>query len=412
MLRLLEIYIDNTFDIDWTAGNEPIVTRPLIEIAEQMGRSERQIRNIERALVSLGLLVWRDSGNHHRKGRRDHVTHRLIYGYGPSLAPLGRRAADIITLAKQIRNDREQKRRCRIAISALRRRAEAAIGLIAAQHTNGARPERQIAALETIPKRHAAGTATETLIATRDRLAEIVSELEEWSSNAMIPEIAGKAEVSPATYYKIPKKESINGVCRAMNKEPAAKTDSIDGQRKHLNNKRDITYNTIIKAAGPWLSTEIKQRCNHRQNWYELIDIAASQAILYGINHEKWQDACRSMGRPGAAMAIVLLERATDAQRPGDVATVRSPSAYFQALINRANTGTLRLDRSIRWLAQNPHPSSTLLGNRPPASKVSEQSAQIPRRPCNSPLNRPNAPQIREISAPTRIDSRSICQYG
>ena len=124
MLALLEHYVDRSHDQDWTAGAEPVIGWPLIDIAEALGKSERQIRNLERALAERGLLCWRDSGNHHRKGRRDR-SGALVYAYGPSLAPMGARALEIIALAGEARRELAELRRTRMEISALRRRIRA-----------------------------------------------------------------------------------------------------------------------------------------------------------------------------------------------------------------------------------------------------------------------------------------------
>ena len=99
MLRLAELYVDLTYDQDWAADSEPVICRPLVEIAETLGLGERQVRNIERRLAEAGLLAFRDSGNHHRRGRRDRRSGRLVYAYGPSLAPMGVRAAEILAEA-------------------------------------------------------------------------------------------------------------------------------------------------------------------------------------------------------------------------------------------------------------------------------------------------------------------------
>ncbi|MEL6236686.1 MAG: helix-turn-helix domain-containing protein, partial [Pseudomonadota bacterium] len=93
MLRLLEHYMDLSYEADWAPGAEPVIPVPLCEIAEALGRSERQIRNIERRLAAAGFLIWRDAANHHRKGRRCRQSGRLIWGYGPSLGPMRARAA-------------------------------------------------------------------------------------------------------------------------------------------------------------------------------------------------------------------------------------------------------------------------------------------------------------------------------
>lgn len=127
MLRLLEHYMDLSYDADWAFEAEPIIPVPLCEIAEALGRSERQIRNIERKLAAVGLLIWRDAGNHHRKGRRCGRSGRLIWAYGPSLGPMRARAAEILAAAAQDREERREARQLRLGIAALRRQLVAMV---------------------------------------------------------------------------------------------------------------------------------------------------------------------------------------------------------------------------------------------------------------------------------------------
>jgi replication initiation protein RepC len=352
MLRLLEHYIDLTYDQDWAGGAEPVVTRPLVEIAETLGRSERQIRNVERSLAERGLLAWRDSGNHHRKGRRDHVTGRLVYAYGPSLAPLGARANEIIAAAASARADVATARRLRIAASALRRRIRADLAAAAAIGLDvkliGAR-------LATITPSAPAGVPLSALQARRDALASVADALSDqlaWQRPPVSREASCEAEISVRHHTDTSPVDAMNGdsIGRRGWDATAATEDRCgvtDGGARY------VPITLALAAAGEALRDALKAQ--DRRDWPGLVAAARDVAPLLGVDQALWAETCARLGRPGAALAVLVIERQAGAAGPDGAPAVRRPPAYLRAMLARAAQGSLHLDRSVRaWARKTP----------------------------------------------------------
>lgn len=377
MLRLLEHYVDLSYDQDWAPDSEPVICRPLAEIAEHMGRSERQVRNIERALVERGLLAFRDSGNHVRRGRRDRRTGRLVYAYGPSLAPLGVRANEIIAKAATARANIAEGRRLRLAISAMRRRLLADLAAAAAVGvgTNDLRIE-----MEAKPTRLPAAISLDELRRIRadlagleDRVSERLGgpcpDLEPQASAVDEPEISGQEEIPTPPDTDTFNKNTTSGcsIAKTSRRDPTAHPDSASAPRPRLNHSKhkqdqrgggqndngvsSVPLAVALSASGE--DMERLTRIDGPATWKSLIEAARLTAHGLGIDQALWGETCARLGRGGAALAVIILERG--AMRPLDritgVTPIRQPAAYLKELLNRAEIGTLHLDRSIRALA-------------------------------------------------------------
>ena len=85
-----------------------------------------------------------------------------------------------------------------------------------------------------------------------------------------------------------------------------------------------------------------------RPSWPSVIDAADWTRHEYGISQWLWRRACKVLGRERAAIAIGIVTT-----KPADHFTA-SAGAYFHAMIDRATTGDLHLEKSIFGLRENP----------------------------------------------------------
>ena len=355
MLRLLEHYIDCTFDVDWTAGSEPVIIRPLTEVAICLDRSERQIRNLERALAERGLLAWRDSGNHHRRGQRDRRTGRLLHAYGPSLAPLAARADEIIALAAQARHELSDLRRARMAIGALRRRLRCALPMVP---ETGDTAGHRCRAARMLSCRLPARLSLAELETHRDDLRLLVIETEALTagySEAGEGDPAAKGEISGRHYTDTIEDKPINGY-------QTRKQERIVMSHDNERTATRLSLDMIMRAAGPTLKELMGTGCSNP----DLIRAAEQTAILLGIQPSLWAEGCGRMGRIQTSLTILVMEQAALRTADHNHAPLRHPPAYFRALMNRHENGTLHIDRSIRWLTQQPKaaPSNAPVNSR------------------------------------------------
>lgn len=333
MLRLLEHYIDLSYDQDWTMGSEPVIGRPLTEIAAALGRGERQIRNIERALMEKGLLVFRDSGNHQRRARRDRKTGLQSHAYGPSLAPLGARAMEIIDAATRARAELQAASRLRLAISARRRRLRA---LLEEARERGIESGDLAERFAETPARSPARLSLNALHARRDTLDMLTGELE-----TRLHATTNQADEPPAIASQ---GEIFDRPSPDTSLKQAASSLRSD---KRSTNEKPIRLETIMRAAGPLLRNSMAMN-NHDPGWRELIDAAHDSLPAIGVDQNLWGEACQNMGRERAALAVLILERGLDRT---DGAPIRWPNAYLRGMMRRNADGALHLDRSIRGLA-------------------------------------------------------------
>lgn len=371
-LRLLEHYIDLTYDQDWEAGAEPVIGRPLVEIAEHLGRSERQIRNIERDLVAKGLLAWRDSANHHRKARRDRRSGRLLYAYGPSLGPLGTRAEAIIALADDARREIAEMRRLRIAAGALRRRIRAALAsqpeLVAVFAT----------ALARIPQRQPAGVGAAALRQTRDQLASLLAEVDR-SAAAAAPAgierrndqapVSRKAETENTTSTDTTKKYAINGVLGSTSGNP--------WNQSPMTETPELTI--ALRALGPIMRTALS--LEQGETWNDMANAALETGRNIGIQPSLWAESCARLGRTRATLAILLVERGMTrpSSASGGHPPVRNASAYLRGMLRRADDGALHLTPSLRRYARNAIAAGDELSARAPSGRTNHHQ---PTTPC------------------------------
>lgn len=338
MLRLVELYIDLTYDVDWTSGNEPVICRPLVEIAERLGRTERQVRNIERSLVEKGLLVWRDSGNHHRRGRRDHRTGRLIYAYGPSLAPLGDQCTTILHLADKERETIAKIRRTRLAIAALRRQLKAQ--LLELTDSTGTIPQ---AALIAAKRPSRAGTPLTLLEKEREDLRQLLADLS--PKRDKTPNLACQPEILHHTIPDTSNKKSING----RHTETAHQRHTID-MPNHTRHRcaQHLQVHQAYAGAGELIRGQLSG--NTSPTWSDLIDSAERCSTWIGIRHTTWTVACHSMGRITATLALILIERRSSTEGNDNNSQIKNPDHYLYSLIRRHSSGQLNLDAMIKTL--------------------------------------------------------------
>ena len=79
-----------TDPLDWQPSSRPIVWPSAAMQQQELGLGPSQVKNLNRHLVELGLVVMRDSPNGKRYGRRD-PQGRIVEAYGFDLSPLASR---------------------------------------------------------------------------------------------------------------------------------------------------------------------------------------------------------------------------------------------------------------------------------------------------------------------------------
>jgi replication initiation protein RepC len=86
--------------LDWQPLSRPIVWPSAARQQQELGLGPSQVKNLNRYLIELGLVVMKDSPNGKRYGRRD-PKGRIIEAYGFDLSPLASRYAEFHAVAEQ-----------------------------------------------------------------------------------------------------------------------------------------------------------------------------------------------------------------------------------------------------------------------------------------------------------------------
>lgn len=324
MLALVEHYVDQTFDADWSAGGEPIVIRPLTDTAAALGLTERHVRNLETALAERGLLVWRDSGNHRRFGQRDPATGQLISGYGPSLAPMAMRAGEIIEAAARTRAGLQERRRLRAEIAALRRRLHAAYDALAEAGLSKPAdpvpdlPRRVDARMSLEHIRTIVESLRQTTTATEERLLETAPQSHWRSDKTAMEEMA-------CPPYDNARKETF--------RTTGSKTPTATITLKTVEQRAALLMKKTAEKLGAPETEDISDTAEHIR-WH------------CGIDQQAWSRARRKMGVESTALCATLIGQRLKDQ--GKTPVIRDPSAYLEAMTRRHGQRRLDLVASIR----------------------------------------------------------------
>ena len=350
--KLIAWLVKMTQPQDWEAGSRPIVWPSALRQQEFLGLTPSAVKTLNRILFEAGIFVLRDSPTGKRYGRRDDQG-RIIEAYGFDLSPLAFRADEFIRLAAEARAERERmqglKRRATCA-----RRAIAQIG-------------ETLAAIGPLPcdwPQLAAETAG--LVAairkarTSDDLALIVKGLEgrkaqaeAWgkqASQAVHTNPAGPVDRPHAITTNSPvypsdtvvaAEESSRGEDSPQSQQPLAEIEAepVKETPPPIPEPPAKVQPAELLQLAPRLADHVAQPY---PEWRDIVDAAGDGLrVDLGVSPSLWGEACVAVGRQRAAIALAVVST-----KPREHFT-RGAGGYFAAMIKRAKTGELHLDRSL-----------------------------------------------------------------
>jgi len=381
MIALLDYYMSFTRDIDWEEGSRPIIYKSLAATALDMGVSERQIQALEKQLFEIGAISWNDSGNHRRYGQRCDETGRILYAFGVELTPLAYLRAELQEKLheKQLRDQAwlETKRQ----ISYYRRQIRAI--LVEAQERVGdstaaqildeadivsfsrrydeiAGPIRTYKALdalrELLGKHKTVFAALDAEVAAYDQV--ILSQKDSSKDDSNCAHY--KHTKNPQIFKKITSRPTSNFLQEGVAEDPRHQLSlntrekdrkRVGGQDMALQEDQDIisetglqhvTLKQLLNIASERFMEHFPIE-NRPMNHNDFIEAAYRLKNTIGISQNSWGHACMTLGRIGATVCVIL----TDQANLREENRVIKPGAYFNAMINRAKTGDLKLHQSI-----------------------------------------------------------------
>ncbi len=103
-----------------------------------------------------------------------------------------------------------------------------------------------------------------------------------------------------------------------------------------------ITLKQALNAASDRFRAHMPME-GRPMNWNDFVEAAYKMKGDLMIAQSSWARACATLGRPGAAICLLLTDQAQHRERK----PVHKTGAYFNAMINRAKDGELHLHNSI-----------------------------------------------------------------
>jgi replication initiation protein RepC len=387
-LMLLDYYMAFTRDCDWEEGARPIVYQSLARTSLDLGISERQVQRLEQQLFALGAISWNDSGNHRRHGQRDPETGRILYAFGVDLTPLAflRPKLEQKLAEKQLAD--EAWLACKREISKCRREI---CGMLAAWREEGVSPQQLLsfeAEYDGIAGQIRTHQSLQELRSLLDRHKAVLSAIT--AHIAPKPVAIDEASERPTAFeqtentspmsdknvsyihYTTQKQtktcsRSLGAGFQGSVAEPSEPIDAASSA-----GLQHVTLRMALSAASERF-LEYLPHGAQQIAWTDAIEAAYRLRNDLRISQEYWAEACEVLGRMGAALCVLIVDRAV--LRDDD--PVRRPAAYFRSLINRARVGELHLHNSVfALLDQTSAPAGASAG---PTARIS------PSRPRPAP---------------------------
>jgi len=363
-----------TDPVDWQPSSRPIVWPSAAMQQQEMGLGPSQVKNLNRHLVELGLVVMKDSPNGKRYGRRGPQGH-IIEAYGFDLSPIASRLAEFQAATQAGREERARvaalRRRATIARNGIRQLIETAdeqsiagdtweacrTAAATASRAVGGRKsseemEMGVAALERA-QREMRLYLEAAFARQADSQSSVVpvsvdinsKEPENWPhitttnqllnpKDTVIAPEGGRfgAAGSPSPAHPTPVAATTNrgrGVENSKRTGANARTDS--------GSLLKITPIELMKLA-PRLKPYLRDTS---PRWPEIVEAADWLRDELGISKSIWGDACLAMGREQAAIAVAIVSAKPSNHFRG------SPGAYFHGMVSKAKAGELHLARTI-----------------------------------------------------------------
>ena len=383
MISLLDYYMAFTRECDWEQGSSPIIYQSLSKTALDLGISERQVQRLEQSLFEAGALTWHDSGNHRRYGKRDD-SGRIMYAYGVDLTPLAYLKASLeeklqekrlidaawMETKRQISYYRGQIRAvmCEMELLSLDGQGDYSDILIDL--------EKKYEPISLQIRTHLGLDRVRGLLASHKELYALALDTLEpqtvdnsGDSQEKTKEMSPKNDTDDVHYNSTIKKQSnkldTNSMASPRSFQESSNrlqeyqrlTTGQDDTSEALEEEKEfseaenlilqtglqhITLKQALNAASDRFRAHMPME-GRPMNWNDFVEAAYKMKGDLMIAQSSWARACATLGRPGAAICLLLTDQAQHRERK----PVHKTGAYFNAMINRAKDGELHLHNSI-----------------------------------------------------------------
>jgi replication initiation protein RepC len=330
---------------DWERGGRPIVWPSALLQQEALGLSESQAKRLNRCLIEAGLVTMKDSPNGKRYGKRD-AKGRIVEAYGFDLAPIAARHAEFVQLAEEGRAEREAmgrlRRRATIARKGIVQILETArdYGL---QDEEWAALERDARTIAQMLKRVEQLDEMEVGVASLEQRQRKARErLEMLLRDVKKDPLQGENAPHQYTYKPNPYPQEDTVITSKTSSETAGASVSqsqapMPRETSEKGKVHGIRPDELMRLA-PRLKPYLRRP---NPTWPEIIDAADWLRHDLDVSKPLWGDACLTMGRDLAAVALAVVST----KDPEHFRT--TPGGYFHGMVQKAKAGELHLERTV-----------------------------------------------------------------
>ncbi len=351
---------------DWERGARPIVWPSALLQQEALGVSETQAKRLNRHLIELGLITMKDSPNGKRYGRRD-ARGRIVEAYGFDLSPLAARYQEFVQFAEEGRAERELmgrlRRRATIARKGIVQILETArdydlrgeewltlereARVIAQELKQAERPDDMEMGVISLERRQHEG---------RSRLQMLLKDMNKTPSQS-------EYEPHQYTYKPNPYPEQDTVITSKPSSEPqeapvplSTAVEAPKTPEKEI--VRGIRPEELVRLA-PRLKPYLRRP---NPTWPEIVEAADWLRHDLDVSKPLWGDACLTMGRELAAVALAIVST----KDPDHFRT--TPGGYFHGMVQKAKADELHLERTVWAMRRATQPNA-----RPRAGRGGDQ---------------------------------------
>ncbi|WP_078058342.1 plasmid replication protein RepC [Rhizobium rhizosphaerae] len=331
-------------------------------ILRARGMAPATLRRHLAALVTAGFIARRDSPNGKRYCRRGE-SGAGDQSFGFDLTPLALRADEILAGAALAARDKRAVQRCRAEITVSLRQIAQHVASALEQGLEPQLWQSFAARLGALSGRVSRSAALEALNDRRTRLAALLQEAEAaWGQALQSAQMSAndaqnehhkqkaESEYSFEKVQEIVPQALVDGAEVPDDRNESGKTDEGRAETDRVEKQRSGPV-AARTAQSPGLSLErLLRLCpdfaayavNGLSSWHEAARVAETVRSMLVIPATAWMRAIRGFGRDGATIVLgVILQRAD---------AIRSPGAYLQALVAKAERGLFSLDQLLDGL--------------------------------------------------------------
>jgi replication initiation protein RepC len=342
--KLVSWLVKQTMPCDWEQGSRPIVWPSARRQQEFLGLSATRVKALNRALFEAGIFVIRDNEQGKRYGRRG-PDGRIIEAYGFDLTPLAQRYDEFIRIAAEAKIERDKmkalRKRVTIARRAIRQTGEAleALGPLPPGWPRLKAETADLVAAERRARR------SEEMVLVATALESRKNEAEQWLREAAKPvniDPTGAENGPHSTSTNLPLDPYQDTVIAAKDCSLAQTGPKIEPKTLAPAPVSPEKALRITAAELIDLAPRLAQYVPHGAvTWPHVLDAADWLRGELGISRSLWAEACQSMGRDEAALALAIVSTKSEGH------FTRSAGGYFAGMVRKHQKGELHLQRSL-----------------------------------------------------------------